>query len=165
MSLLILKSFLKLCDFTSTSFYTFFKDSIHNHLEFIRKCGAWTQNKSVTTQKKSAKSQKRWLDERWNHGLHLCVCAFSGRSWGALWHWGIKLISVPVVCDWIPWCTAAEGTGCWGESPSLRGGSVQSHGWPAQTKVSDCSAFSHVFINAGYDKTLLLLYSLLTVHS
>lgn len=67
------------------------------------------------------------------------VCV-SCRPRGAVWRWRVEPVSVPIV--WGPWCTAAEGTGCGGESLSLRGGAGQSHGGPAQTQVSDFSAFS-----------------------
>ncbi len=64
----------------------------------------------------------------------LCCC--SCRPWGALWHWRVEPVDVPVICGWVPWCIAAEGTGCWGKSPPLRRVSGQSHGWPTQTQVS-----------------------------
>lgn len=69
----------------------------------------------------------------------ICVC----RPRGAVWGWWVKRVG-PFIGD--PWCTAAEGASCWGESLSLRGGVGQSHGGPPQTQVSYSSSFLLYFI-------------------
>ena len=42
-----------------------------------------------------------------------------------------------IIQGWVLWCTAAQVTGCWGESSLFRRGTGQSYGGSAQTQVSE----------------------------
>lgn len=75
----------------------------------------------------------------------ICLC----RPRGVVWGWWVKRVG-PFIGD--PWCTAAEGASCWGESLSVRGGVGQSHGGPTQTQVSYNSSFLLHFLIKSWEK-------------